>query len=440
MLVQFISGFAHRPGQMRLMTLLTMVTGVAMQGLTVVTGALTARSLGVEGRGEFAACTLIPLLLISLGNFGGPVASTYLSARDPSLAPALARNAVLIVLPLSLVLIVVSLVVTSAITNGYGDITLKVLLFSIFAIPAMMLGINLNAINQGTNHLVRFNIARALVPMTYCILMLGLLISHRGSVALALGAWVVSAIVFLAAVSPRLRGVFATDKRIDRATFGLTYRYGIRAHVGSVAPIDSFRLDLALVIAVLTPRDAGLYAVAVGVASIVRSQASTIGLIALPTIARASPESSRIDVARKFFLMTVVAVLGLAGVLSFVASPVVDLVYGRGFHDAVTVTVLLVWAMVIASIRQALGDVLRALGSPGNASISEAISWVVSIPAIFLVQRYGLNGAAFGAILVYAISLIATMLMPTSRGLLRQLLIGSPSHPRGAIREPGRSI
>lgn len=440
MLAQFFSGFAHKPSQMRAMTLLTMVTGVTMQGLTVVTGALTARSLGAEGRGEFAACTLIPLLLISLGSFGGPIASTYLSARDPSLAPVLARNAVLIVLPLSLVLIVVSVVVTSAITNGYGDITLKVLLFSIFAIPAMMLGINLNAINQGTNHLVRFNIARALVPMTYCILMLGLLISHRGSVALALGAWVVSAIVFLAAVSPRLRGVFATDKRIDRATFGLTYRYGIRAHVGSVAPIDSFRLDLALVIAVLTPRDAGLYAVAVGVASIVRSQASTIGLIALPTIARASPESSRIDVARKFFLMTVVAVLGLAGVLSFVASPVVDLVYGRGFHDAVTVTVLLVWAMVIASIRQALGDVLRALGSPGNASISEAISWVVSIPAIFLVQRYGLNGAAFGAILVYAISLIATMLMPTSRGLLRQLLIGSPSHPRGAIREPGRSI
>lgn len=421
-------------------TLLTMGTGLLGQALVVVTGVVTARMLGVEGRGEFAACTLVPLLMISLGDLGGSAASTYLSARNPGLAPTLARHALLVTLALSVLLIALSVIVTEQITDGYGDITRKVLFFSIGAIPLAMLARNLNAINQGTGELVRFNLVRLVNPLVYCILIIGLSLAGHQSVNLALGAWVISAIVYLAAASSRLRGSFQHGKWIDQAILRTTYQYGFRAHLGSVAPIDTFRLDLVLVIAILSPHDAGLYAVAVAVASLVRSQATTMGMVALPAVARHHVRAVQLAVARKFVVATVGIVVVLALVLSFTAADAIALFYGKDFRDAATVAVLLVWAMVIASVRQALGDALRALGSPGAASISEAVSWLASIPAVVLVHQYGLNGAAYGVILAYSISLMVTLLMPASHEVLRQALTPSLSNDSQAAGHVGRSL
>lgn len=403
-------------------SILTILTGISMQALTLVTGVLAARSLGVEGRGVFAACTLMPLLIISLGNLGGPVAATYLVARDPSRAPMLARNAVVVTVVSSAVLIPLSVIITSLITNQYGDLNLKVFLFSLLAIPTMMLGIYLNAINQGANRLIRFNLIRLLVPLIYCLLLLGLLLSGQANVNLALSAWVVSASIFFVASAWGFRDSFRQGIWLDRTLLRSTYHYGLRAHLGSVAPIDSFRLDLALVVALLTPRDAGLYAVAVAVASVVRSQASSMGMITMTAVAREPMRVVQLEVARKYFLRTLGLVLAVAVLLTLGARSLVSVVYGDGFSDASTTLIILVWAMVIASARQAMGDTSRALGSPGTASISEAISWIAGIPAILLVHHYGLNGAAFAVLLAYSISLLAMVLMPTSREFLGHFL------------------
>lgn len=421
-------------------SLLTVLTGIAMQALTLVTGVLAARSLGVEGRGVFAACTLMPLLIISLGNLGGPVAATYLVARDPLRAPMLARNAVVVTVVSSAVLIPLSVIITSLITNQYGDLNLKVFLFSLLAIPTMMLGIYLNAINQGANRLIRFNLIRLLVPLIYCLLLIGLLLSGQANVNLALSAWVVSASIFFVASAWGFRDSFRQGIWLDRTLLRSTYHYGLRAHLGSVAPIDSFRLDLALVVALLTPRDAGLYAVAVAVASVVRSQASSMGMITMTAVAREPMRVVQLEVARKYFLRTLGLVLAVAVLLTLGARSLVSVVYGDGFSDASTTLIILVWAMVIASARQAMGDTSRALGSPGTASISEAISWIAGIPAILLVHRYGLNGAAFAVLLAYSISLLAMVLMPTSREFLGHFLgsfirpnVRARSHPGGTL-------
>src|SRR5690349_8489573 len=57
--------------------LLTVLTQVAVIGINVITGVITARLLGPDGRGEFAAITLWPQVLSGLASMGLPIAATY---------------------------------------------------------------------------------------------------------------------------------------------------------------------------------------------------------------------------------------------------------------------------------------------------------------------------------------------------------------------------
>src|SRR4051812_36713623 len=75
----------------------TLATTFCIQALGFFSGALTARMLGVEGRGLLAAVVLWSAVIANVGDLGGPAAYVYLSAkgRAPS---ALSGNALAIAL------------------------------------------------------------------------------------------------------------------------------------------------------------------------------------------------------------------------------------------------------------------------------------------------------------------------------------------------------
>ena len=55
---------------------------IAAQALTLTSGVIAARALGVDGRGQLALLWLLPLILTQLGGIGLPQATTYFVARD----------------------------------------------------------------------------------------------------------------------------------------------------------------------------------------------------------------------------------------------------------------------------------------------------------------------------------------------------------------------
>ena len=62
----------------------SVVTGVAMQTVLLLSGVVVARALGPTDRGYLALLALVPVLLWQLGSLGLPVATTYFVAQDPS--------------------------------------------------------------------------------------------------------------------------------------------------------------------------------------------------------------------------------------------------------------------------------------------------------------------------------------------------------------------
>ena len=67
-----------------------------MTALNVLTGILSARLLGAEGRGVFAAVSFWPQLLGAVAIGGLPIAIVYLGRRHPAGQPALTRAALVL--------------------------------------------------------------------------------------------------------------------------------------------------------------------------------------------------------------------------------------------------------------------------------------------------------------------------------------------------------
>ena len=60
----------------------SVMTGFGGQAVLIISGILSARILGVEGRGYLALLIIFPVVLCQLGGLGLPQALTYYTARN----------------------------------------------------------------------------------------------------------------------------------------------------------------------------------------------------------------------------------------------------------------------------------------------------------------------------------------------------------------------
>jgi O-antigen/teichoic acid export membrane protein len=370
-----------------------MATTFAIQALGLVSGALVARVLGVHGRGLLATVILVPNLLAYLGDLGGPVAYAYLVASRPDRANALARNAVSLALGQSIVLAAIGVpIVLLALRN---DPAMKAtgILFLFGFLPLNLLTRYLNAINQGLDDFRRFNMVRVAVQATYVLGIILMFLFNVTSVLVAVWVVLISNLVTLAVAITGM-GYRTLAVKVNRTILEKTFSYGLRAHIGNLAPIDSLQLDLAVVVFLLGATDAGIYAVAASGAMIIRAQGAAIGMVALQDVASSDDEGRR-RAAGRIFRLSILFESGVALAIVVAAGWLVPFIYGSAFGEAVLITRVLALGAVAAALRQVLGDCLRGFGQPMQATFGELAGWIVAIVGFWtLVPRYATLGVA----------------------------------------------
>jgi O-antigen/teichoic acid export membrane protein len=182
------------------------------------------------------------------------------------------------------------------------------------------------------------------------------------------------------------------------------------------------------VTAMLGTRDAGLYAVAAAAAVVVRTHATALGMVAMPSVAAGADRAAQHRVLASFARLTLATSLAAAVAVVSLAGPLVRLVYGREFVPAVPALRILVLGIVAASLRQVVGDGLRGLGAPLGATLAELASWVVGVAGLLvLIPLAGLDGAAVAVSLSYLAALVLVLALARRAGLrLRDLLLVTP--------------
>jgi O-antigen/teichoic acid export membrane protein len=189
----------------------------------------------------------------------------------------------------------------------------------------------------------------------------------------------------------------ATPDDLDAPSLRAMISFGLRGLLGTVVPLEGFRLDQLLVAVFLTPAALGLYVVATAFTNLPRFVATSIGMVAYPHIAETRDFARAKRQIWRFFGLTVVVCSVVVGVLMVTVAWLLPFFFGEEFEEAVSVAQILLVATLFLSVRRTLSDAVRGAGFPGLGSISETISWVPLVPACaLLAPAMGVDGVALG--------------------------------------------
>jgi len=401
----------------------TLGATVGIQGLGVLSGALLARALGVENRGILAAVILWPSIVAYVGDLGGSMAIAYFAASSPDLKGRLPGIAVASALVQGVALLALGAPVLAVALQPHPEEIPLALIYLVGFVPVNLLTRYLNAIHQGEGRFDRFNRVRITVQASSVVGVTVLSVAGAHSVLPFLLVYLVSngLALLAAATGVRPRSIIP---QFDARWMRRGLAYGLKAHVGNLTPVDSFQLDLLVVIAFLDPHTVGLYAVAVSGAMLIRAQGTALGMVAMPSVAALTNASAKADIVGTLFRLSLLTSGALALAVAALAPQLLMLVYGSAYVPAAPVLRILAVGVVAASLRQVLGDCLRGMSRPATASFVEMIALAVAIPCLFAtVPRFGVTGAALSIGASYIVALLTSLVLVVRAGIpLRDLL------------------
>ncbi len=391
---------------------LTLGTQVGIQILGLLTGIVVARSLGPGGRGELAAIIAWVSMLAYLGNLGLPVAYAYASAREPSRIRQLLGNGVLAVLVQWPALILVGLLVLKLALSEHPHRTSQLgVPYLCLYLPLNLLTLYANAIQQGLGRYSGFNAVRLCVPASYLLGLGVLLATDHMSVGTVLAANLFSNLVTLLLALILIAGILRRSHN-ERGLFDLSalrrdIRYGLSAHLGTLQPFTSLRVDVLLLAVLLTPYHLGLYVAALSGAGLINAQGIALGMVVMPEVAKSPDHATQRQLITRFVVVALLLGLSTAALGLIWAEPLIRFIYGTAFVGAATALRLLLIGAIVASVYRVLADGLRGMGRPLSGTAAELASLAVGVPAILvLVPTKGVNGAAIAVGLASASALL----------------------------------
>jgi O-antigen/teichoic acid export membrane protein len=406
-------------------------------GLTLVanlvSGVVSARALGPDGRGVAVALTTVAQLAGFLFAMGVAQSLSYFIARRPQDGPTLLTTWLLMLLPPTALAIAISQLLLPTIFATDGDQAITIGRWFLFTI-VLVVGLELNyGLLLGAHDFFVYNVLRFAQPM---------LMASSFLVLWALDALTVESALIAPTVGTGLVLAVGMARAIERIgvgppalRLGLTSLwYGIRGEGSTVAANVTARLDVAMLPAFVTSASVGLYSVATNISLIVYQLSNTFAGVVLPAAAR-DRERGRVKVVGSLWAsLAVAAVLALG--LALFARPLLGFVYGDDFRDAAEPLILILPGAVLFAGASILGAGVYAAGRPFTATLAQLLGMIVTVVGLFVFLRTGgITAAALVSSASYATVFVA-MLIAYQRiaGVPWRRFIPTPARVRDIAR------
>jgi O-antigen/teichoic acid export membrane protein len=373
----------------------------------LVTGVVSARALGPDGRGVTVALLTVSQLAGFLFAMGVAQSLSYFIARRPQDGPSLLTTWVLMLLPLTALAIAISELLLPTIFATDGDQAITIGRWFLFSI-VLVVGLELNyGLLLGTHDFLVYNALRFAQPMLIAASFVVLWRLEALTVESALIASIAgSGLVLVAGVTRAVKriGVGPPAPRL-----GLTSLwYGVRGQGSTVAANVTARLDVAMLPAFVVSASVGLYSVATNISLIVYQLSNTFAGLVLPAAARDQQRGQLKVVGSLWASLAVAGVIALG--LALFARPLLGLVYGDDFRDAAEPLLLLLPGAVLFAGSSILGAGLYAAGRPFTATIPQLIGMAVTVVGLFAFLRVGgITAAALVSTASYTTVFLATL-------------------------------
>ena len=377
------------------------------QILMAISGILSARALGPEGKGLVSGVLAWPMILAWAGLFGIQNALLVRVASNRSLLRDALGSALTVafVSGVGVALIAVAFV-PSAVANLGPDAEMLATV-ALAIIPLAMLSETLMSLNIALDRVQRANLARILGPILLVIATILLVMLDRLTPTLFVVTTLVTSMTSLGVLAPGLpwRQIIVSPRELIAEL-----RFGLKIHLTGVLGLANFRLDILLMSTFVAASEIGYYSVANNVMIPVTALAGAAAILVTPAVARFGVDSGGQVVFIRREARIYVCVAAGGGVLLAIVSPLlVPLLFGPAFRPAVP----LIWILIPGYIARALSHILvsGAIGMRrawiGNAAEGTGLLLTLALLPILL-PRYGATGAAITSSVAYiAAALVA---------------------------------
>lgn len=391
----------------------SMLRSAGVQGLiilmNVATGVITARLLGAEGRGVYAAVTLWPPLLGMLATAGLSSAVTVCARRAPDDAGRIVGAALLLGFVYALLAILAGEMLLPRFLANYGADTLMLARLCLAAVAANVVQIVMRQYFAGSGEYLKCNLVHLLPQLLHLALLL-LAVSlglSAGIAAAALflgGALAVVAMLpgFVASARPTFSGAFARMKALQS--------YSLRAAPGGVVTAFALYADRLVLLPLLPAAELGLYAVAYSFSRLIQFIQPALQSIFLSHLSGQDAAGGKLahDHATRFLLITLAAGSGL---LWIAGEWLLTFMYGSAFADAVGAFRVLIIEASFGVLAQLTLQLYLASDRPGFASAVQAATLAVSVVLLVaLVPTHGGQGAAIALAIASGLRWLALLL------------------------------
>ncbi|MDQ0170305.1 lipopolysaccharide biosynthesis protein [Paenibacillus tundrae] len=389
-------------------------TNVIIMVFTTITSIITSRMFGVEGKGAFSAILFWPTFLIGLVSWGLPTSIIYNLKREAAEKSAeYLRLSFMVQIPISFILGTIAWIFMPTWMADYpADVIAIARWFTVTSIPVLILINLLSALSQSRDRFQVYNGIRLYNPVLKVVVMVSLWLLGAMSIGIASFVSLASSVVVVAWAAYTLRGSLkfkwfrqAIDWKAAKNLFG----YGGRVFGVELLGTLYTQFDKIIILALLTPRDFGLYSVVFALSRIYNAVQNAISSVVFPKVTGLPQDQVIRTVGRAFRLSLIIMTIVVLPTM-FIGNWLMGVLFGKEFLEASQAFYILAFECIIGGGSWILASAFNALGRPGLVMIRQLIALSVTIGLFFVfTPLWGLNGIAFALLIGSIVRMLVTV-------------------------------
>ncbi|MET1171389.1 lipopolysaccharide biosynthesis protein [Paenibacillus amylolyticus] len=389
-------------------------TNLLVMTLTMLSSILTSRMFGVEGKGAFSAILFWPALLTGLVGFGLPTSIIYNIKQSATEKSAqYVRLSFLFQVPVCIIIGIVAWFGLPFWLSSFPPEVVQISRWYTIATVPVLIVINLiSALSQSREKFAVYNGIRLMIPLfnvggLFVLWGLGML-----SIQLAAAIYFVTSFSVVAwaiyANRNELRLRWFKD-RVDQSSAKKLFGYGSRVYGVELLGTLYTQFDKIIILALLTPRDFGLYSVVFALSRIYNAVQTAISNVVFPKVTGLPQEQIIRTVGRAFRISLMVMMIIVIPTM-FVGNYLMGLLFGSEFLEASVAFYILAVECIIGGGSWILASAFNALGRPGLVMIRQLIALSVTVALFFVfTPLWGLNGIAIALMIGSIVRMVVTV-------------------------------
>jgi enterobacterial common antigen flippase len=391
-------------------TIQTFLSKFLVMALNILTGVITARSLGPDGRGEQAAIAMWPQLLAYLAMLGTRSSLVYYWKREPERSDSYLTAALLLSSGLSVLACIIGYIGLPYWLSNYSQEIIFASRCFLVTVPfALISSILLSVLEIRGNFRYANILSQASVWGTLFFLLFFTTFFEFNPILGALAYALPTVPTFFWTAWLVLRKF---NPNFDKLAFygRSLLGYGLRSYGVDLLGIFSSQLDQIFIVSQLSPRAMGIYAVALSITRVLNITQHSLITVLFPKIAAQPLDYVVKHVGQAARLSAgVTTIFGIS--IAITCAPLVSALYGKDFSETVNIVRILVLEVLLGSTTWVLAQSFMALGKPEMVTVLQAVGISSNIPLMmFLIPRYQMTGAAVSLLISAFIRLVFIIL------------------------------